>query len=40
MGIGGSIKVVTASERRLKLLRVQPGDREWATLIASINAIG
>jgi hypothetical protein len=40
MGIGGSVKVVTASERRLKPLGVQPGDREWATLIAGINAMG
>jgi hypothetical protein len=40
MGIGGSVKVVTASERRLKPLGVQPGDCEWATLIAGINAIG
>jgi hypothetical protein len=40
MGIRGSVKVVTASERRLKPLGVQPGDREWATLIAGINAIG
>ena len=34
------MKVVTASERRLKPLRVQPGDREWVTLIAAINAVG
>jgi hypothetical protein len=40
MGIGGSVKVVTASERRLKPLGVQPGDCEWATLIAGINAMG
>ena len=32
--------MVTASERRLKPLGVQPGDREWATLIAAINAKG
>jgi hypothetical protein len=40
IGVGGSVKVVTASERRLKPLSVQPGDREWITLIACINAIG
>jgi hypothetical protein len=40
IGVGGSVKVVTASERRLKPLSVQPGDREWITLIAGINAIG
>jgi hypothetical protein len=28
------------SERRLQPLSVQPGDREWITLIAGINAIG
>jgi hypothetical protein len=32
--------VVTVSERRLQPLSVQPGDREWITLIAGINAIG
>ena len=40
MGIGGTVKVVTASERRLKPIGAQPGDREWATLIAAINATG
>ena len=40
MGVGGSVKVVTASERRLKPLGVQPSDREWVTLIAGINAMG
>jgi hypothetical protein len=40
IGVGGSVKVVTASERRLKPLGVQPGDREWATLIAGINTMG
>jgi hypothetical protein len=40
IGVGGSVKVVTASERRLKPIGVQPGDREWITLIACINAMG
>jgi len=40
IGVGGSVKVVTASERRTKPLGVQPGDREWITLIAGINAMG
>ena len=40
IGVGGSVKVVTASERRLAPLSVQPGDREWITLIACINAMG
>lgn len=40
IGVGGTVKVVTASERRLKPIGVQPGDREWVTLIAGINAMG
>ncbi|OWY51599.1 putative transposase [Alternaria alternata] len=40
IGVGGSVKVVTASERRSRPLGVQPGDREWVTLIAGINAMG
>lgn len=32
--------MVTASERRLKPLGIQPGNREWVTLIAGINAKG
>jgi hypothetical protein len=40
IGVTGSVKVVTASERLLKPLSVQPGDREWITLIACINAMG
>jgi hypothetical protein len=40
IGVTGLVKVVTASKRRLKPLSVQPGDREWITLIACINAMG
>jgi hypothetical protein len=32
--------VVTASEKRLRPKAIQPGNREWATAIASINALG
>jgi hypothetical protein len=32
--------VVTASEKRLQPKAIQPGNREWATAIASINALG
>ena len=32
--------VVTGSERRGRPKTVQQGDREWASIIASINAIG
>ena len=39
IGIGGSVKVVTASERRLKPIGVQPGDCKRTMLIAGIDAI-
>jgi hypothetical protein len=32
--------VVTASERRSRPKAIQPGNREWATAIAGINALG
>ena len=32
MGVRGSVKVVTASEWRIKPLGVQPGNCEWVTL--------
>ena len=32
--------VVTGSERRGRLKAIQPGNREWVTLIAAINAAG
>jgi hypothetical protein len=40
MGVAGSVKVVTASERRSRPIGVQPGNREWVTLIAGVNARG
>lgn len=40
MGVTGSVKVVTASERRNRPLSVQPGNREWVTLVAGVNATG
>lgn len=40
MGVAGSVKVVTASERCNRPIGVQPGNREWVTLIAAINALG
>jgi hypothetical protein len=33
MGVIGSMKVVTGAERRARLELVQPGDREWVTVI-------
>jgi hypothetical protein len=40
MGIIGSMKVVTGAERRARPALVQPGDREWVTVIQSICAAG
>ena len=40
MGMIGSMKVVTGSERRTRPNLVQPGDREWVTVIQSICAAG
>jgi hypothetical protein len=33
MGVALSSKVITGSERRTRLELVQPGDREWVTVI-------
>ena len=40
MGIIGSMKVVTGSKRRARPTLIQPGDREWVTVIQSICAAG
>jgi hypothetical protein len=40
IGVGGSVKVVTALEIQINLIGWQPGDREWITLIAAVNAVG
>ena len=40
MGVIGSMKVVTGSERRSRPELVQPGDREWVTVVQSICAAG
>ena len=40
MGVGAAHKVVTGSERRQKPSAVQPGDREWVTVIQGIGALG
>ena len=40
MGVIGSMKVVTGSERRGRPQLVQPGKREWVTVIQSICAAG
>jgi hypothetical protein len=33
IGVIGTMRVVTGSERRAKPDLIQPGDREWVTLI-------
>ena len=40
MGVIGSMKVVTGSERRSRPELIQPGDREWVTVVQSICAAG
>jgi len=40
MGVIGSMKVVTGSERRARPTLVRLGDREWVTVIQSICAAG
>jgi hypothetical protein len=40
MGIASTYRVVTASERRNKPKTIQPGNREWATVIEGVNAAG
>ncbi|EDN03594.1 conserved hypothetical protein [Histoplasma mississippiense (nom. inval.)] len=40
MGVIGTARVITGSERAGNPKLVQPGDREWVTVIAGINATG
>jgi len=40
MGIVSTAMVVTSSERSGKRKRIQPGNREWVTVIEGINALG
>ncbi|RKF81425.1 hypothetical protein GcM1_183034 [Golovinomyces cichoracearum] len=40
INVGGSAKFVAASKRHIKPLGAEPGDCEWVTLIAGINAMG
>jgi hypothetical protein len=39
-GVVGTARVITGSERVGDSNLVQPGDREWATVIAGVNAAG
>ena len=38
MGVASTAKVVTASEKGYKPKTVQPGNREWATVIQGVSA--
>jgi hypothetical protein len=40
MGVIGSMKVATGAERRTRPALVQPGDREWVTVIQNVCAAG
>ncbi|EDN08103.1 conserved hypothetical protein [Histoplasma mississippiense (nom. inval.)] len=40
MGVIGTARVITGSERVDRPNLIQPGDREWATVIAGVNATG
>jgi len=40
MGIASTSKVVTRSDRRNRPVVIQPGNREWSTVIECINATG
>ena len=40
MGVAGTSKVVTSSERVGRAVVVQPGNREWVTVIECVNASG
>lgn len=40
MGIIGTTRVVTRSDRRGRPVTTQPGDREWVTSIESVNSRG
>ncbi|KAL1957569.1 hypothetical protein VTO42DRAFT_5680 [Malbranchea cinnamomea] len=40
MGVIGTAKVVTGSERSLRPKLVQPGNTEWVTIVEGVNATG
>jgi hypothetical protein len=40
MGVIGSLLVITGSERRGKRKFIQPGNREWTSVINAISALG
>ena len=40
MGVISTAMVITSSEGHAKAKRVQPGNREWVTVIQGINSQG
>jgi hypothetical protein len=40
MGVIATAKVVTGTNRASRPRSVQPGNREWVTIIKAINALG
>jgi len=40
MGIASTAKVITTSERRYRPNTIQPGNREWVTVIQGVSALG
>lgn len=40
MGVIGTARVVTRSERAGKAITIQPGNRDWVTVIETVNATG
>jgi hypothetical protein len=40
MGIASTARVITRSEKQIRPKTKQPGNREWVTVVHSINALG
>ena len=40
MGVISTGMVVTSSEGRAKAKKIQPGNREWVTVIQAVNSLG
>jgi hypothetical protein len=40
MGVMATTKVVTGTDKAGRPTKVQPGNREWITVIETINALG
>jgi len=40
MGLAGTSRVITTTDRRNRPTQLQPGDREWSTVIEGVNATG